>query len=88
MKPLLRLAGGQYFFKKIYFCYRKLSSSTFLDTHSNGRVFRFSEIIFFNESFILASQNGFSINYKPRAFIESYLYGKECKAPLKFLTVK
>ena len=34
--------------------------------------FRFSEIAFFKESFILASGNGFSINYKLCAFIRSF----------------
>ena len=34
--------------------------------------FRSSEIAFFKESFILASGNGFSINYKLCAFIWSF----------------
>ena len=35
-------------------------------------VFRSSEIAFFKESFILAGGNGFSINYKLCAFIQSF----------------
>ena len=31
-------------------------------------VFRYSEIVFFNECFILGSGNGSSVNYKPCAF--------------------
>ena len=34
--------------------------------------FRSSEIVFFKESFILASGNGFSINYKLCVFIRSF----------------
>ena len=34
--------------------------------------FRSSEFEFFKESFILASGNGFSINYKLCAFIQSF----------------
>ena len=36
--------------------------------------FRSSEIAFFKESFILASGNGFSINYKFCAFIRSFFF--------------
>ena len=35
-------------------------------------VFLPSEIVFFNESFILANGNGFSVNYKLCAFIQSF----------------
>ena len=35
-------------------------------------VFRSSEIVFFNESFIPAIGNGFLVNCKPFAFIQSF----------------
>ena len=35
-------------------------------------VFGPTEIVFFNESVILASGNSFSFNYKPFAFIQSF----------------
>ena len=70
-KPLLQLGGGQYFFKKI------LLKTVFFNFFFQiliqmEEAFRSSEIAFFKESFILASGNGFSINYKLCAFNRSF----------------
>ena len=58
---------------KTNFCQRKLFSSFFFQILTRMEVaFRSSEIAFFKVSFILASGNGFSINYKLSGFIWSF----------------
>ena len=73
-KPLLQLEGGQYFFKKILFLLEKTVFFKFFFQIliQMEEAFRSSEIAFFKESFILASGNGFSINYKLCAFNRSF----------------
>ena len=63
---------GRLLFKKSYFCWWKPFSSIFQTLIQMEAVFRSSEIVFFNESFIVAIVNGFSFNYKPSAFIQSF----------------
>ena len=71
-KPLLQLEGGQYF-KKILFLLEKTGFFVFFQILIRMEVaFWASEIVFFKEPFILASGNGFSINYKLCAFIRSF----------------
>ena len=63
-KPLLQLEGGQYF-KKVLFLLEETVFFNFFQIMIRMEVaFRFSEIQFFKECFILASGNEFSINYK------------------------
>ena len=69
LKPLLQLEGDQYWKKSI-----SASENRFLsDSDTNGVVFWCSEIVFSNESFILASENGFLVTYKSCVFIQSFL---------------
>ena len=71
-KPLLQLEGGQQYLQKKFISAR---GNRFLHFSSDTRIevaFRSSEIVFFKESFILASGSGFSINYKLCAFIRSF----------------
>ena len=63
-KPLLQLEGGQYF-KIILFLLEETVFFNFFQIMIRMEVaFRSSEIVFFKESFILASEKGFSINCK------------------------
>ena len=72
-KALLQQKGSHYFIKKICNCRRNRFLQLFFQILTRMKVaFRFSEIAFFKESFILASRNGFSINYKLCAFIWNF----------------
>ena len=63
-KPLLQLEGGQYFKKILFLLEETVFFILFSILIRMEVAFRSSEIAFFKESFILASGNGFPIDYK------------------------
>ena len=71
--PSSQLEGGQYLKKYILFLLEETVFFLFFQILIRMEVaFRSNEIAFFKESFILASGNGFSINYKLCAFIRIF----------------
>ena len=90
LETIIAIRGRPIFKETSYFCQRKPFSSFFFQILIRMKVaFRSSEIAFFKKSFILASGNGFSINYKLCAFIRSFfllvdtILGIRCK-PILF----
>ena len=72
-KPLSQLEEGQYLKKYILFLLEETVFFFFFQILISMEVaFRSNEIAFFKKSLILASGNGFSINYKLCAFIRSF----------------
>ena len=72
LETIIAIRGRQYLKKILFLLEETVFFILFSILIRMEVAFRSSEIAFFKESFVLASGNGFSINYKLCAFIRSF----------------